>query len=74
MGKLKQKMMEEQDRIDFHVGRTMIYGSFHDIVSFHSLVVDEVVSEGIRMHPEHVNYLNQLLKELFYDVDYSEGS
>ena len=67
MGKLKQKLMEEQDRIDYHVGQVSLFGDFHDIGSFYTLVVDAVVSEGIRMHTEHVNYLTQLIKELYYD-------
>ena len=74
MGKLKQKMMEEQDRIDYHIGQVMLFGSFHSIYSFYHCLLDELDKEGIDIHSEHSDYIRKLIKELFYDDHFTEGS
>ena len=74
MGKLKQKMIEEQDRILSITQDTMMFGTFHSELSFTSAVVNQMLKEGIRISPEHSQYITETMEGLFNVSDNSEGS
>ena len=72
MGKLKQKMIEEQDSILNIMEDVMMFGDFHDSTTFTYLVVNKMLSDGIKLHPEHVEFMRETIKGMSDDYHITE--